>query len=185
MATAASKASTWILGEFFDSEKLLEACRTLRKEGFTNLDTYSPYPITGAEEAMGLPPSKVPFMALGASLTGMATGYLMIVFFNAWLFPINVGNRLPHSPPANIPITFECAILFTAVGIFLGLLTIFFGFPRPHHPVFEVDAFKSATVNAYWVSVELPGLNATDAQKVKERLAALGGGNVSVVEELP
>lgn len=185
MATANSNASTWILGEFFDTHKLLEACRTLRKEGWTNLDTYSPYPIHGAEEAMGLPKSKVPLMALGAAVSGMISGYAMIVFFNAWLYPLNIGNRLPHSPPANIPITFETAILFTSVSIFLGLLTIFFGFPRPHHPVFEVDAFRSATTHAYWVSVELPGINAVEAQKVKERIAALGGGNVSVVEDLP
>lgn len=184
MATAANKASTWVLGEFFDSNKLLEACRSLRKDGWTNLDTYSPYPIHGAEDAMGLPNSKVPLMALGAAISGMLSGYLMIVFFNAFLYPINVGNRLPHSPPANIPITFECAILFTSVSIFMGLVIFFFGFPRPHHPVFEVEAFRSATTHAYWVSVELPGLNAVEAQKVKEKIAALGGGNVSVVEDL-
>ena len=36
---------------------MLECVRTLRKEGWTNLDTYSPFPVHGAEDAMGL---KVP-----------------------------------------------------------------------------------------------------------------------------
>ena len=185
MATATTKASTWILGEFTDTSKLLECVRTLRKEGWTNLDTYSPFPIHGAEEAMGLKNTTVPIMAGGAALTGVLTGYAMQWFFNHWLYPLNVGNRLTHSPIANVPVTFELGILFTALSIFFGLIIFYFQFPRPHHPVFEVEAFRSATTHAYWVSVELAGLNEVEAAKVKDRIAALGGANVSVVEDIP
>lgn len=182
MATA--KASTWILGEFNDTSKLLDCVRTLRTEGWTNLDTYSPFPIHGAEDAMGLKKTTVPLMAFGAAMTGVATGYGMQWFFNSFLYPLNVGNRLAHSPVSNVPITFELGILLTALSIFFGLVIFYFQFPRPHHPVFEVEAFRSATTHAYWVSVQLPGLNEVEAAKVKDRIAALGGGNVSVVEDM-
>lgn len=178
-------ARTFVLGEFFDTDKLLSCVRKLREEGYARLDTYSPFPINGAEEAMGLSRSKVPLFALAAGLSGAVGGFLMQMFFNGFLFPLNVGNRLPYSPIASVPITFECGILACALTIFFGLLAYFFKFPEPYHPVFEVDAFRSATTHAYWVSVELPGIHPEEAKKVQERIAQMGGGNVSVVEDKP
>lgn len=176
---------TVVLGEFAGPARLLEAVRTLRLEGFTALDTHSPFPLHGAEEALGLKPSRVPWMAFAAGLTGAAVGYWMQWGFNASLYPLNVGNRLAHSPPANIPITFELTILFTALSLFFGLVLLFFRLPRPHHPVFEVEAFRSATTHGYWVSVELPREDVSGTRRARERLEALGGAHVSVVEEGP
>jgi hypothetical protein len=105
--------------------------------------------------------------------------------FNASLYPLNVGNRLAHSPLANVPITFELAILFTALTLFFGLVLLFFRLPRLHHPVFEVEAFRSATTHGYWVSVELPRADVQGTRRVRERLEQLGGVNVAVVEEGP
>jgi hypothetical protein len=178
-------ARSVVLGEFPGPSPLLEAVRTLRQEGFTELDTHSPFPLHGAEEALGLRPSRVPWMAFGAGLTGAALGYFMQWGFNASLYPLNVGNRLAHSPLANIPITFELTILFTALALFFGLVLVFFRLPRPYHPVFEVEAFRSATTHGYWVSVELPRGDVPGTRRVRELLEGLGGVNVAVVEETP
>lgn len=174
-----------VLGEFHGPSPLLDAVRALRQEGFTELDTHSPFPLHGAEEALGLKPSRVPWMAFAAGLTGAALGYSMQWGFNAVLYPLNVGNRLAHSPPANIPITFELAILFTALSLFFGLVLFFFRLPRPYHPVFEVEAFRSATTHGYWVSVELPRGDVPATRRARELLEGLGGLNVAVVEEGP
>jgi hypothetical protein len=175
--------ATYVLGEFPAPGPLLAALRTLRAEGLTALDAHSPYPLHGAEEALGLPPSRVPWMAFAAGLSGAAVGYLMQWFFNAVDYPLNVGNRLAHSPPANIPITFEVTILFTALSLFFGLLVFFFRFPRPHHPVFELEAFRSATTHGFWLSLELPGADEAGAARWKGRLQELGGQNVALVRE--
>ena len=45
----------------------------------------------------------------------------MMYFMNVVDFPINIGNRPPHSPPAFIPITFELAVL---LGGRLGVLRL-------------------------------------------------------------
>ena len=66
-------------------------------------------------------------------------------------WPINVGGRPPHSPPAFIPVTFELGVLFAALSIFFGLFVLW-GMPRLHHPVFEVEAFRSASVDGLWLS---------------------------------
>ena len=60
-------------------------------------------------------------------------------------FPINIGNRPPHSPPAFIPITFELAVLLGGLSAFLGSLLGLFKFPTPYHPLFESENFRRAS----------------------------------------
>jgi hypothetical protein len=55
-----------------------------------------------------------------------------------------------------------------------------FGFPRPHHPVFEVDAFRSASVDALWLSVETPS---AQAEGVAEELRRIGAADVAIAPE--
>jgi hypothetical protein len=173
----------FVLAEFEREAALLEAARSLRKRdagGALTLDIHSPYPLHGADEALGLRRSTVPLVALVAGVTGAATGYFIQWYMVAHDWPLNVGNRPPHSAPAFIPVTFELGVLFAALAIFLGLLFGYFRFPRVHHPVFEVEAFRSASIDALWLSAEVDG---ADAERVAADLRALGARQVSVVGE--
>jgi hypothetical protein len=174
------QGGTWVLAEFEREAAILEAARALRAQGFAGLDIHSPYPLHGADEALGLRPSTVPRVALAAGVIGAVTGYLLQWGTVAYLWPINVGNRPPHSPPAFVPVTFELAVLFCALSIFLGLLFGYFRFPRVHHPVFEVEAFRSASIDALWLSVEV---DAAQADRVSGELRRLGARHLSVVPE--
>ena len=69
---------------------------------------------------------------------------------------------------------------FASLAIFLGLLFAYFRFPRVHHPVFEVEAFRSATIDALWLSAEVEG---PDAEPVAAELRRLGARQVSIVGE--
>ena len=170
----------YVLDEFDGDEALLGAARELRGRVQGTLDLHSPYPLHGSDEALGLKRSKVPLVALVAGVTGATTGYLFQWYINAFDWPINVGNRPPHSFPAFIPVTFELGVLFSALAIFFGLLGGFFGFPRVHHPVFEVEAFRSASIDGLWLSAEVDG---GDADAVAAELRRLGARQVSVVPE--
>ncbi len=169
-----------VLGEFGEEEALLEAARTLRAGGRKALDLYSPYPLHGSSEALGLRRSTVPLVALVAGVLGAVSGYLLQWFTVGYLWPLNVGGRPPHSAPAFIPVTFELGVLFSALAIFFGLLGAYFGFPRVHHPVFEVEAFRSATIDGLWLSAEVEG---TDAEATVVELRRLGARQVSIVPE--
>jgi hypothetical protein len=172
--------TSYVLGEFEREEALLGAARALRERGVTSLDLHSPYPLHGAEEALGLRRSTVPIVALVAGVTGAITGYLLQWWTVGVDWPLNVGNRPPHSPPAFIPVTFELGVLFASLSIFLGLLFAYFRFPRLHHPVFEVEAFRSATVDGLWLSA---AVGRTEADGVAGELRRLGARSVSVVAE--
>lgn len=172
----------YVLAEFEAEAALLEAARRLRTRGEVpvHLDIHSPYPLHGADEALGLRRSTVPLVALVAGVTGAITGYVLQWYTVGVAWPLNVGNRPPHSPPAFIPVTFELGVLFAALSIFLGLLFAYFRFPRVHHPLFEVEAFRSASIDALWLSAEVEG---KDADKVAADLRALGARQVSIVAE--
>jgi hypothetical protein len=174
----------YVLGEFAEEGALLEAARILRGKGVTGLDLHSPYPVHGAEEALGLRRSTVPLVALVAGVTGAVSGYLLQWWTVGVDWPLNVGNRPPHSPPAFIPVTFELGVLFAALSIFLGLLFAYFRFPRVHHPVFEVEEFRSASIDRLWLSAAVAR---TEADGVAGELRRLGARSVSVVatEERP
>jgi hypothetical protein len=173
--------STWIVGEFPSVESLADAGRKLREKGFNELDAYSPYPLHGIEEALGLPRSKVSLVAGTGAIMGLVAGYGLQWFLNVMEYPINVAGRPLHSPPANIPVTFELTILLTALSIFGSLIFYFFRFPRPHHPVFEVPGFESASTHGYWMSIHLKG--AEKREDAKTAFSSLGAQNIAVVEE--
>lgn len=169
-----------VLGEFAREHALLDAARALRARGHARLDIHSPYPLHGADEALGLKRSTVPLVALVGGVTGAVTGYLLQWYVAAVDWPLNVGNRPPHSAPAFIPVTFELGVLFSALAIFFGLLGGYFGFPRTHHPVFEVEEFRSASIDALWLSAEVEG---KDAEPLAHELRRLGARHVSIVPE--
>jgi hypothetical protein len=72
-------------------------------------------------------------------------------------------------------------VLAAALTLF-GALMVLFGLPRVTHPVFDVDAFRSATVDGFWVSVTVDGERG-EASRAEEALRAAGARHVSVVEE--
>jgi hypothetical protein len=171
--------TAYVLGEFEREEALLAAARALRSRPGTILDIHSPYPLHGTDEALGLKRSTVPLVALVAGVTGACSGYLLQYYISAVDWPLNVGGRPPHSAPSFIPVTFELGVLFASFAIFLGLLGFYFGFPRVHHPVFEVEAFRSASIDALWISAEVDG----DAEPVAAELRKLGARTVEIVPE--
>jgi hypothetical protein len=178
---AAFVPQRFVLAEFPTPEALLEGTRKMREKGWKGLDTHTPYPVHGIEAALGLGRPMIPKIVLAGGLAGALLGYSMMYFMNVVDFPINIGNRPPHSPPAFIPITFELAILLGGGSAFLGSLIGLFKFPQPYHPLFESENFQRASVDAYFLSVEVP----TDKkpEDIMDDARLLGATNVEVVEE--
>jgi len=172
-------ATRWVLAEYRSVEDLYAAARRLRMAGHAGVDLHSPYPLPRSDEVLGLSRSKVPLLALVGGLAGVATSIAMQVWMNAVDYPINVGNRTLVPYPAMVPITFELGVLFSSFAIFFGALGLF-GFPRTHHPVFEVEAFRTASIDALWLSVEV---KPAEAERVADDLRRSGAAQVAVAPE--
>ena len=140
-----------LVAEFDSPDALERAYERLRNDGYTRLETWTPYALKGVVARM--PPSVVPWVMLVAGLVGGALGYLVQWWCNGIDFPIDVGGRPLQSAPAFIPITFESAVLASSVTGFLVMLGLC-GLPRLHHPVFEIDGFERASVDRFWIGVD-------------------------------
>jgi hypothetical protein len=170
-----------LLGRYPTVEGLFAAARKLRDDGRGRLNFYSPYPLEGADEVLGLRKSPMPYIAGAAGLAGVVLGVLMQWWMNDVDYALNVGNRFGYPPPTWAPVTFELGVLLSGVSIFVGLMALF-RFPQPYSPLFEVEAFRSATVDALWLSVKVP---AGEVERVSGELRALGASDVQVVPEVP
>jgi hypothetical protein len=171
----------YVLAKFANSDDLLEGTRKVREAGQTNLDTHTPYPVHGIEKALGLGRPLIPTIVLGGAIAGAFIAYSMIHFMNVIDWPINIGNRPPHSPPANIPITFELAVLLAGTSSFFGFFTLA-RLPKPYHPVFQSEAFRAASVDGFFLSVKVADGDSPD--KVAQLVQSQGATHVEIIEEL-
>ena len=173
----------FVLGEFTEPDACVEAARRLRESGIAGLDAYSPYPLHGIDEALALPRSKVPIVALTGGVLGAIGGYALQWYLNSKAYPINVGSRPPHGFWTNIPITFESGVLIAVLSIFFGSIFGFFALPRTYHPLFESERFRTASLDAYWVSAETSDEDAVP--ELEKKFREVGAHKVhSVVESV-
>jgi hypothetical protein len=171
----------YVLAKFASSDALLEATRKIREAGQSELDTHTPYPVHGLEKALGLGRPLIPAIVLGGAIAGAVIAYSMIYFMNVLDWPINIGNRPPHSPPANIPITFELAVLLAGSSSFFGFFTLA-RLPKPYHPVFQSESFRQASVDSFFLSIKIPEGESPDEAAALAQ--SEGATHVEIIEEL-
>jgi len=170
----------FVVAEFPSSQALLDGTTRMREAGYKQLDTHSPFPIHGLEEALGLGRPKIPLIVLCGAIAGACIAYSLIYFCNVIDFTLNIGNRPPHGPPANIPITFELAVLLGGGSSFFGFFALA-GLPKPYHPIFESNEFTRASIDSFFLSIELPP--GTDAERAMADARAAGAIAAEGVEE--
>jgi hypothetical protein len=143
-----------LLAEFTEHEQLLEAARRAYAAGYRRMDAFSPFPVEELAEALGHDYSPVPLFTLMGGMAGGLGGYFMQWYSMARLYPLNVGGRPHNSWPNFIPITFELTILIAALSAFVSVL-ILARLPQPHHPVFNVPEFQRASIDRFFLCIEV------------------------------
>ncbi len=163
---------TGLLAEFSNSDGLVDAIRTLRREGITGLDAHIPYPVQDVLDALELPPSRVPIYCLLGGIVGASYAYLIQWWVNGFDYALNVGGRPLGSVPAFIPPTFEGAVLLAAFGAVFSFLG-FSKLPRLWNPVMEVPGFARASSDRFFLAVDASS-GTFDAKRVEDILLAKG-----------
>lgn len=146
--------NTWgLMSEYDREDRLVAAARKMYKLGYRQMDAYSPFPVHGLSDALGVKRSKLPLLVLAAGLAGAVGGFGMQTFSAVVHYPLNIGGRPYFSWPAFLPITFETTVLcasLTAVFAMLGLN----GLPKPYHSVFNAPGFERASRNGFFLCIE-------------------------------
>lgn len=156
------------LAEFSGAEALLEAVRQAREAGYTRLSAYTPFPVEGLAEALGYREHIVPMLGFAGAVFGAVLGYLMQVY-TSLNFPTNSGGRDVVAPPAFLVITFELTILFSALFLLLGMLALN-RLPRLHHPLFDVERFRLASRDRFFLRISADDPSFADARAFLEKI---------------
>ena len=147
-----------LLAEFEEADDLLEAARRTTEAGYVRKDAYTPFPVEGLPQALGLDRSHLPLIVLLGAIAGGLIGYGLQYFAFVHYYPMNIGGRPAHAWPAFIPVTFELTILGGALAAVFGMLGLN-RLPQPHHPLFNAERFELASRSRFFLCIE-----ATDAQ---------------------
>lgn len=168
-----------LLAEYHDQGELLAAAKQVRDKGFERWDTFSPYPVHGIDPAMGIKSTRLPWIVLCFGLTGLTTAVLMQWWMNAVDYPWIISGKPLWSIPANIPITFELTVLFSAISTFLSML-ILNGLPKPSSPLDRVRRFARVTDDRFFLLIEAEDPKFDD-RDTKALLEATGAHAVEAV----
>ncbi len=111
---------------------------------------------------------------------GAALGFGLQWWVHSAAYPLVISGKPYVAWPAYIPITFEVAVLFAALGAVFGM----FGLnrlPMHHHPLSRSKVFERVTDDAFFVSIESwdPQFDASATGKL---LGSLGARRVELLE---
>lgn len=157
---------------YFDTPaELYHACEGLRDAGYQKFDAHTPFPVHGLERAMGLPPSKLPWIVLACGLTGLIGAFVMQWWMQAVDYPFNISGKPAFSYQAYVPICFELTVLISAFGAFFGQWGLN-KLPKLYDPVMKHPSWPRAMDDKFFISVEGADPKYADAQQLLEKLGA-------------
>jgi hypothetical protein len=164
----------FVVGYFEREDALLQAVKGLRAEGWNVHDVYTPYPVPGMDEALGLTHSWLGWVTFIGGMSG-ALGMLATEIYVAVIaWPVNIGGRPNASLPAFFPPVFEAGILIGALSTVGALLWVCNLFPGQF---LELD---TPTVTDDGFAVALDADQAPNAgEKIAGTLRGRGAFNVS------
>ena len=142
-----------VIGEFEKPEELVRAAAKIREAGYRYYESYSPFPVEGLPEAMGMRRNLVPLITLIGGLCGGLGGFGFQYWVNVYAYPLNIAGRPLNSWPAFIPVTFELTILCASLSAVFGMLALN-KLPQPHHPIFNAHRFRHASADRFFVCIQ-------------------------------
>ena len=153
---------------YYDSvDGVMDASRKIRDAGYKRWDAYTPFPVHGIDEAMGTRATILPWIVLGMGLSGLIVGLGLQWYTNAVDYVFLISGKPDWSLLANIPVTFELVILFSAYTAFFGMLALN-KLPHLSNPLHKLERFKRITDDKFAICVEAkdPNFDLARVQKL-------------------
>ncbi len=170
-----------LLAEFQNPGELIAAARSVHSAGYRHFDTHSPFPIHGMDRAMGLGQSKVGYITLIGSVTGLGLATWLQWWTSAVDYPLNISGKPFFAIEPSIPIMFELTVLFSALFAVGGMLALN-GLPRPYNPLFYSREFPRASDDAFFLHIAASDAN-FDPEKTKSLLLEAGAKGIEIIQD--
>jgi hypothetical protein len=171
------------VARFETTGQLMHAAEKVRDAGFKNWDVYTPFPVHGMDDAMGLPRSRVPLFTLTGGVIGFFSGMLMAWYMGSYDYPLIVGGKPFFSPIFPFPVAYELTILLAAFGTIGGMFLMNL-LPRHNHPIMNYSAFERITDDYLCIAIENVDPK-FERQKTRAFLEQIGGKDIEEVYDDP
>jgi hypothetical protein len=158
------RSSYGTMADFASEKAFLTALEALKHEGYSSLETFTPYGVEALDGVVPLGRSPVAAIMLVAGIAG-GIGAFYMQWYATRDYWLNVGGRPVYSWPAFVPVTFELTVLSAALAGAAGLLWLA-GLPRLHHPVFSDPRFQRASQDRFFICIRAddPGYTPASAR---------------------
>lgn len=118
MAQGKKEFKNYVYGIYSHETNFLEAIKHINKEGLEIADAYSPFPVHGIDDLLGIKETSLHKAGFMLGLTGTVTAFSVMTWINTVSYPTIFGGKPFWSLPAFIPVMFETTVLMAAVGMF-------------------------------------------------------------------
>ena len=164
-----------VLAEFEDVTTLTRACRKVRDAGFKHWDAHTPFVVHGLDAAMGIRPTRLPWLILLCALIGGGGGIFLQWWTMAIDYPYWISGKPLFSLPAFIPVGFELAVLLSGFCAIFGTLAVN-KLPSLFTPLHQSKRFRRATADRFFIFIEArdPLFEATRIQSLMAACAPSG-----------
>jgi hypothetical protein len=167
----------FILGVFEDEEVLLHAIENIRAAGTKIYEVFTPFPIHGIDDVLGIKRSRLPIAAFLYGCCGLAFALWMQIYMMGYDWPMIIGGKPHVALPAFIPVSFELTVFCTAHGMVITFLIVCGLYPRMKVPVLDVRS----TDDKFVMAIEVKD-GVTDINKVNDLLRSNGAVEVNQKE---
>lgn len=169
-----------VVAEFGTVEEIMAAAERVKEAGYTRTDAYTPFPVEGLDDALGMRPTNLGWVVLVMGILAGLGGFFMQWWANTTYYPLNIGGKPLNAWPNWIVIMYEMTILVSAFTA--GLFMIFRnGMPRPYHSIFNTPGFENASRDKFFLCVEARDPK-FDRHETRALLESLSPERVSEVE---
>ncbi len=170
-----------LLAEFRDPETLHHALGQVKQARHRALDAFTPYPVEGVAEDLGLGTSSIRIVMLVGGLIVAAFAFGLQWYSAVINYPINSGGRPLDSWQVFWLVPFEVGVFAAAL---CGVIALFWscGLPRLHHPLFEIPGFERVTQDRFFL-LAAAGPNDEAARDLRHLLEAAGAVVVTEVRQ--
>lgn len=171
-----------VLGLFDNAQALTDAIPAVKSRVHARLEAYTPYPVHGIEEALGLRKSPIGGMVFVMGLIGAVSALGFELWVQGIDYPLVTAGKPVFSWEALVPIVFEVTVLFACFTSGLGMLLLLNRLPFFRHPMLRSKSMPLITRDKFALAVESDGRD-LDAEAVAAVLRGVGAQMVEVIAQ--
>ncbi len=167
-----------IIANFAGPNELLHAATKIYDAGYRQVDSHSPFPIHGMDDALHEKRSRVSYIAALGAIGGGGSLLLLVWWVTTIAYPLVISGKPFFSYQAFFPPIFAITILSAAFGALLGFM--YFMKLSFNHPLFNSKGFGKFSDDGFIISIEAADPNYNEI-KTMELLKSLGATDIEVV----